>query len=155
MQDYPLALVGVNNFTFTLPRARAKCHKSNQCSDCELTPRHLFIAQFASTHFHDPISRPPFLLFASRVLDTCPIHIAYLLTLAYYRHGILGIGIEPRRCYGRRRMATSSNACSMHHQNPTTWEWNLDNSTTLDAPLSYLEDRKKSTAEGKVETSAL
>jgi hypothetical protein len=48
-------------------------------------------------------------------------------------------------------MATSSNACSMHHQNPTTWEWNLDNSTTLDAPLSYLEDRKKSTAEGKVE----
>ena len=46
-------------------------------------------------------------------------------------------------------MATSSNACSMHHIDPTTWKWKLDKSTTSDAPLNYLEDRTESTASGK------
>jgi hypothetical protein len=105
-------------------------------------------AQLAWPHLSAPMSLSTRLLQLRRASDTCPMLIADVLTLSYYRGGMLGFGIEPRWCYRSRRMATSSMPCSTRNSNPTAWKWNLDWSTTSDAPLNYLEDRKQSTASG-------
>jgi hypothetical protein len=50
-------------------------------------------------------------------------------------------------------MATSAMLANTHHANPTTWQWNLDSSTTSDTSLAYIEDRDKATAAGEHDSS--
>jgi hypothetical protein len=101
----PLPLAGENKLTSVHRQHDASPINVRTAILWQNTPHN---AQLAWPHLSAPMSLSTRLLQLRRASDTCPMLIADVLTLSYYRGGMLGFGIEPRWCYRSRRMATSS-----------------------------------------------